>query len=92
MKGRFPRRPIAPFGDDLWRDVALAVDAAQRLGATVEPGVADIFVRDPAPYLWHIRDRIQEHRRAELRRIELELGRPGVLLRRAIEDIDRENG
>lgn len=71
-------RVIRPFGDDLWNDVELALrrlfDDGVRAGDL--SGRFDTFPdRWPEadtlrPHLYHIRDRILEHRAAELRPLQ----------------------
>lgn len=58
--------PIRPYGCDLWRDVELALAHAQRAAVTED---FEIVERSVSPFVHHIRDRILEHRAAELRSI-----------------------
>lgn len=76
---------ILPFGYDLWRDVELALAHARRPAVTED---FDVVERALGPYVDHIRDRILEHRAAELRPIQSATLDAHRVVTRALKDAE----
>lgn len=80
---------IRPFGHDLWRDIDLALEKLHE-ETFVEGWVENDGMDEPptnrSPYLYHIRDRILEHRAAELRPLQSGAEHVAKIAQRGIDD------